>query len=548
MSGASPMADPEALTPTSSHDDHHDGTEDGHSRPNTSKDRECQFCHQKFTSSSLGRHLDQFIHKKKPDGIHIVDEIRRLRGGITRRTARQSGKHDHDDSRTSNASPAPTQQSPQVPVVDTLNVPPIDGIHTQFNSLNWHSTGVINDLKDISTLPTALASPVSTPLSAKRNYSTFAGMDQPTTRPPDNEKETTIRALELSLREVLDSVHAATARATPRSSPFAFDLQSDTFPALVLRLLPPPPTLFSASPFSTSTSIPLTPPDASYLPVLRLNLETQIQTWKWNHLKHAQTLSFPTPHSRNLGDEADHLTHTASQYETFAAKHLDAAFASWSALSPATQQSTWTLELLRAFRTASNKTDELESKLEALTTEANRLAGQVEHLSRCQWPREMALWPPEPMRFSKVAADEIRGVNQDAGGESRGQREREEVEERWGYEKLVGKWRRRVREDRGRRAGGREGGGRVMELQRGDGREVGGRVVELQRGERSMTPELANGHANGGGSVSGGEQRRKSVRQSQHQHLVTSLADQDDRARELRMGLDAMNNNSKQDR
>lgn len=52
------------------------------------KDKTCPFCGQAFTSSSLGRHLDLFIRPKKPkapDGKHDVDEIRRIRGNITRR-------------------------------------------------------------------------------------------------------------------------------------------------------------------------------------------------------------------------------------------------------------------------------------------------------------------------------------------------------------------------------------------------------------------------------------------------------------------------------
>src|SRR5881394_1778426 len=56
------------------------------------KDKNCQYCHQRFTSSSLGRHLDQYLFKKKPDGIHDVEEIRRLRSAITRRTTRIAGK------------------------------------------------------------------------------------------------------------------------------------------------------------------------------------------------------------------------------------------------------------------------------------------------------------------------------------------------------------------------------------------------------------------------------------------------------------------------
>lgn len=57
------------------------------------KDKNCPFCGQAFTSSSLGRHLDLYIRPKNPkapDGIHVVDEIRKLRGGITRRQAKGS--------------------------------------------------------------------------------------------------------------------------------------------------------------------------------------------------------------------------------------------------------------------------------------------------------------------------------------------------------------------------------------------------------------------------------------------------------------------------
>jgi hypothetical protein len=554
-SGAS-MAEPEALTPASSHDDHNDGTEDGHSKPHAAKDRECQFCHQKFTSSSLGRHLDQYLHKKKPDGVHNVDEIRRLRGGITRRTARNSSKNEHDESRTSNASPAPTLESPAGPVVDTLNIQPVNGLGTKFNSMNWHSTGVINNLKDIPAMPTTLASPVGTPLSTKRNYSTFAGMDQPTTRSSgvDNEKDNTIRALELSLREVLDSVHAATARAAPRPSPFTFDLQKQTFPSLVLQLLPTPPTLFSASPFATSTSAPLEPPDSSHLTLLRLNLETKIQTWKWTALRHAQSQTFPTAHSHNLGEEADYLTHTALQYEDFARKHLDTSFQAWNLLTPEEKRSTWSLELMRAFRTQAQKVTDLEDRLETLTSEANRLQGQVEHLSRCQWPREMALWPPEPVKFTKLAAEEIRTINLDSpsgnkdtgrnGGGSRDALSTKEITERWDYDRLVGKWRRRVREDRTRRTGTGMVAAAATATATPTINTPGSRLIELQREESSATPPLLNGNGGGNsGPAANAEQRRKSTRQSQQQQqLVTSHADQDDHTRELRLGLEAMNN------
>ncbi|KAL9053585.1 MAG: hypothetical protein Q9162_004682 [Coniocarpon cinnabarinum] len=59
-----------------------------------SKDRICPFCEQAFTSSSLGRHLDLYIREKNPkppDGIHDVEEIRKMRRKITRRQPKGSG-------------------------------------------------------------------------------------------------------------------------------------------------------------------------------------------------------------------------------------------------------------------------------------------------------------------------------------------------------------------------------------------------------------------------------------------------------------------------
>lgn len=57
------------------------------------KDRSCPFCGNAFTSSSLGRHLDSYVRNKNPkapDGIHDVQEIRKIRSGITRRLQKGS--------------------------------------------------------------------------------------------------------------------------------------------------------------------------------------------------------------------------------------------------------------------------------------------------------------------------------------------------------------------------------------------------------------------------------------------------------------------------
>lgn len=70
------------------------------------KDKHCPYCGQTFTSSSLGRHLDLYIKNKNPkapDGLHNVDEIRKLRGSITRRQPRGGVRRDGSAPRDSQA-------------------------------------------------------------------------------------------------------------------------------------------------------------------------------------------------------------------------------------------------------------------------------------------------------------------------------------------------------------------------------------------------------------------------------------------------------------
>jgi hypothetical protein len=85
------------------------------SKTAVAKDRACPYCHQKFTSSSLGRHLDLYIKEKNPkppDGIHDVEAIRRSRGNITRRQARNSTKREASTPASEKQIPSQHQESP----------------------------------------------------------------------------------------------------------------------------------------------------------------------------------------------------------------------------------------------------------------------------------------------------------------------------------------------------------------------------------------------------------------------------------------------------
>lgn len=166
----------------------------------TAKDRKCQYCNQSFTSSSLGRHLDQFLFKKKPDGVHDVEEIRRIRSGITRRQARTtSGKRDGSPDRAlskSSTDPYPAGESS----TKSREAP----VRMMFNTPTWHATGVINDIPNPSRAldgPRAVPAPARSGSLQLPDYASRGA----TANNPD-----TMKALELALREVLDNIKAAT--------------------------------------------------------------------------------------------------------------------------------------------------------------------------------------------------------------------------------------------------------------------------------------------------------------------------------------------------
>lgn len=168
----------------------------------SAKDRKCQYCDQAFTSSSLGRHLDQFLFKKKPDGIHDVEEIRRIRSGITRRQARTaSGKRDDSPDSTPKKGPLDTYATGESSS-KSRDAP----VRMMFNTPTWHATGVINDIPNPNP-SRPLEGPRATPSqsrSASLQLPDYASRGA-TANNPD-----TMKALELALREVLDNIKAAT--------------------------------------------------------------------------------------------------------------------------------------------------------------------------------------------------------------------------------------------------------------------------------------------------------------------------------------------------
>ena len=189
------MADGSAATPGSST-----------SKPPATKDKACPYCHQQFTSSSLGRHLDLYIKDKnaKPsDDVHNVEEIKRLRGNVTRRQARtSSGKRAGSTPSSSKPTPFRDQRSPSIQeCYATAGHANEERTRTFLNRATWHQTGVINDLPAVGE-----GTPYVRRLSPSRRVST---RNEITHKQNATEERDRVRAAELALQEVLESVKAA---------------------------------------------------------------------------------------------------------------------------------------------------------------------------------------------------------------------------------------------------------------------------------------------------------------------------------------------------
>lgn len=192
------------------------------SQPKAVKDKNCEYCGQAFTSSSLGRHLDLYIKEKNPkppDGIHDVDAIRKLRGNITRRQPRGSLGARRDNS-TPADTPKPTARK-VTPGQESdsfkSSTLPKDGQYVVGSAATkypyatpWEATGVINDLPGKNAWDGNALQDTSKRSGISRNASRqLAQKAQFDVKQKLADAMDTARAAELALRELLSSWRAA---------------------------------------------------------------------------------------------------------------------------------------------------------------------------------------------------------------------------------------------------------------------------------------------------------------------------------------------------
>lgn len=182
------------------------------------KDKSCPYCGQAFTSSSLGRHLDLYIKNKNPkapDGIHNVDEIRRIRGTITRRQPRGGSRRETSAPRGSHST---SKRSPAASDVESVSArspgTPLEAqsandltMELALYTSRMETTRVINDIPDTEDDNTGVDS--IHPPHSQRVFNRQVMKSSLEVKQRVQDALDTARAAELALREMISSWRAA---------------------------------------------------------------------------------------------------------------------------------------------------------------------------------------------------------------------------------------------------------------------------------------------------------------------------------------------------
>ncbi|KAI1748594.1 hypothetical protein F4782DRAFT_516646 [Xylaria castorea] len=414
-----------------------------------SKDRQCPYCGQAFTSSSLGRHLDLYIKEKNPkppDGIHDVDAIRKMRESITRRQPR--GSHARRDTTSNPGTPGPSSRkspplvSTPAPAPDPVLKPPAipkegqfvvdhQTLHYPFQP-SWEATGVINDIPTTtgehgsgsgSTWESrrARVSPgremSARPPNSQRPPNRAAQKVQLDTKQRLAEAMDTARAAELALRELLSSIRAAKQHVDMNSLPFDFEPLALDFPALTLQCLQAPPTLFSSTPHPTSTSWSIQPPGQKQHDALQMYFRDEFHKWRVACATavtiSSEDLTYPpseTNFPRDMRESVKKAEKAAALLEKQVHEHLQSTYHVWEQLSPQRRTELWGLELARSVGRRQKELEKLKEAQYAIKQENANLKLQIEQLNSLQQPREFRIVPPATIPIEETFMNYLLGL------------------------------------------------------------------------------------------------------------------------------------------
>ncbi|KAK6956524.1 hypothetical protein Daesc_001802 [Daldinia eschscholtzii] len=385
----------------------------GGAKASAAKDRNCPYCGQAFTSSSLGRHLDLYIKEKNPkapDGIHDVEAIRKMRGSITRRQPR--GSLARRDTSTPGTPTASSRKSPAPDSIAKTNAIPKEGQFVVDNQMprypfqpTWEATGVINDIParngELKSNPDDGSGQDSRRLPMQRAPSRTVQKSQLDARQKLSDAMDTARAAELALRELLSSWRAAKQQIDMDSLPFDFDPLSLDFPALTLQCLQAPPTLFSSTPHPTSSSWSIQPPAQKQFEALKAYFKEEFRKWKvacaTATTSTHEDLTYPpskTAVPRDARDSVKKAEEAAATLEAQVCEHLQSTYHVWEQLPVQRRTELWGLELARSVGRRQKEVEKLKETHFSIKQENVNLKTQIDQLNRLQQPREFRIVPP----------------------------------------------------------------------------------------------------------------------------------------------------------
>lgn len=371
------MADPIGInTAGSTPGSLHESAPTGGSSTKAPKDKTCPFCHTPYTASSLGRHLDTYIRLKNPkpaDGIHDVEKIKKIREGITRRQMRHGSKRDAsmslsrqvsgENSRNaeSDDEDMDDEDSPMSPLstgpTQKPNQESGEKMRWRSNQPDWSATGAVSGIPSRS---------VSTVSEARRDVSRHHLLKADfESRQKMSEDAETGHAAEWALKEVLERIREAQSRPA-QSAIFQFDPYELTFPALCLKILPAPPTLFSPSPFPTHETWPIGLPGAKQWEALQKALKERVASYQ-------RALEATGSSQANAEAELGRLQN-----------HLHVSYHHWQCLSDRQRQEAWQLEILRAFSAAEDRCKILQNQMDVTVKQHDKLRKELEDLRRAR--------------------------------------------------------------------------------------------------------------------------------------------------------------------
>ncbi|KAL9031332.1 MAG: hypothetical protein Q9196_000622, partial [Gyalolechia fulgens] len=386
------------------------------------KNTKCKYCGTPFTTSSLGRHLDLYIREKNPkpeDGLHNVDEIRQMRGNVTRRQPKSATKREGSTPSNSKVTPVRDPPSPAAALQLDGN-PQMNGaqVKAQWNRAMWQATGVINDLPPVSR--------GSLSRSLSRTEGTRSSKLDIAIKEAAVEERDRALAVELALKEVLGSLRVANARAHPQS-PFDFDFFLLSFPGLCLRCMPPPRSLSSHHSNLGQETWRLEHPGPAEYEYMKRYVFAKLQEWKARVTQDEQQ-------SGPSGDIDQHLMDNLAKEEIVHQQHFEQAYSNWQMLARERKEAEWRFECQKAYaeeydrhRDTRERLDQLEQEIHHLQERLNQEKnGQISSSSNFG----VTSIPLSRTTINSFSPQQARDL------------------QLWDYDRLLDKWKQRIRQQR----------------------------------------------------------------------------------------------------